>query len=271
MRRHIRIIGKVLFGIVVYLLAVLASAAVVRAGEPAPAGDALWQVSTIDALLDGVYEGAATVDEMLGHGDFGLGTFDALDGEMVVLDGTVWRVRADGRPYAVPGGETTPFAQVTTFEEDFRVVVPRAASIKELFAALGAALPNPNVFYAVRARGRFDHVRTRSVPRQKAPYPPLAEVAAQQPQFELAGTSGDVIGFYGPAFIKGVGVPGFHLHYLTDTRDAGGHMLDIRFDGPVAFSLDATPAMQLVLPQHEAFAATDLSRDRHEELRSVEQ
>lgn len=270
MKRRFGLIGKIVLGILVYLLAVLASAAVVRAQEPGAGSDVLWQVSTIDALLAGVYDPALPVGEVLRHGDLGLGTFEALDGEMVVVDGKAWRVRADGKAYPVAAGETTPFAQVTPFEADFTVVVNKAGSMAELVAALTAALPSPNLFYAVRAHGAFPYVKTRSVPRQKKPYPPLKDVAASQPVFELAATEGDVVGFYGPPFAKGTGVPGFHLHYLTAARDAGGHMLDIRLAGPVTFEVDATTAMMVALPDNPAFAAVNLTPDREAELKKVE-
>ena len=271
MSKRVRLIAKILLGIALYMLAVLASAAVVRAGEADSGRDTLWQVSTIDALLAGVYQGAVPMAELLRHGDLGLGTFDALDGEMVVLDGAVWRVGADGKATPVPADETTPFAQITPFEADFSVTLEGVGSLAELAARLTAALPSPNMFYAVRARGAFELVRTRSVPRQAEPYPPLKDVAASQPEFTLAATTGDIVGFYGPPFAKAAGVPGFHLHYLSAARDAGGHMLDVRFAGPVTFALDTTTTLTLALPATPAFAAVDLAPDREAELKRVEQ
>jgi len=270
MKQRFKFIVKVLLGIAVYLLAVLASAAVVRAGEPQGHHDTLWQVSTIDALLAGVYDAAVPVGDVLSHGNVGLGTFEALDGEMVVLDGAAWRVRADGKAYSVAAQEMTPFAQVTPFEADFRVTLDGVGSLAELTVALGRVLPSPNMFYAIRAHGDFAFVKTRSVPRQSKPYPPLREVAATQPVFELTKTDGDIVGFYGPAFAKGTGVPGFHLHYLSAARDAGGHMLDIRFAGPVTFELDTTTAVTVALPDNAAFAAVNLTPDREAELKKVE-
>lgn len=52
-----------------------------------PAQDTLYQVSTLDSLMQGVYDGELMLEELLQRGDFGIGTFDALDGEMVILDG----------------------------------------------------------------------------------------------------------------------------------------------------------------------------------------
>jgi alpha-acetolactate decarboxylase len=56
----------------------------------------VYQFSTISALLEGVYDGDVTVAEILRHGDFGLGTFNHLDGEMVIFDGVCYRLRFDG-------------------------------------------------------------------------------------------------------------------------------------------------------------------------------
>ena len=36
------------------------------------------------------------------HGDFGLGTFDSLDGEGIMLDGRCWQARGDGSVIEAP-------------------------------------------------------------------------------------------------------------------------------------------------------------------------
>lgn len=262
-----RLLFKIVIGIILYALAVLTSAAAVRAQE---VRDVLFQVSTIDALLDGVYDGAVGVDSLLEKGDTGLGTFHALDGEMAVIDGVAYQVRADGSVRPAVSGESTPFAAVTPFEADLTLTLGNVSSMAELTSALEALLPNPNLFYAVRATGRFDSVRTRSVPRQAKPYPPLAEVAAHQPTFDFSNEPGDLVGFWSPAFSKGLGVPGFHLHFVNAERSGGGHMLDCAFES-LTISLDETSAFTVLLPESEDFAGTDLGRDRGGELHSVEQ
>ena len=47
----------------------------------------VYQESTVDALLSGVYDGELPLEQLRKHGHFGIGTFDRLDGEMVLLDG----------------------------------------------------------------------------------------------------------------------------------------------------------------------------------------
>lgn len=264
--KRARLLLKILLGIALYALAVLSSAAVVRAQDKA---DVLFQVSTIDALLDGVYDGVCPVADLAAHGDTGIGTFHALDGEMAVLDGVAYQIRADGSVRVAPEGVSTPFAAVTPFEPDLELRLGPVASMGDLAAALQARLPNPNIFYAVRATGRFRTMKTRSVPAQDKPYPPLKEVAAHQPVFDFSDVDGDVVGFWSPAFVKGLGVPGFHLHFVSADRTGGGHMLDCSSGGLTVF-LDATPAFTVLLPESDAFAATDLARDRSEELKKVE-
>ena len=238
--------------------------------DPGADRDVLFQVSTIDALLDGVYDGAMPMAEVLAHGDTGIGTLDGLDGELVVLDGQAWVIRPDGRPSPVPGEATTPFASVTTMEADRILALGSVDSMAALTAALDAALPTPNLFYALQAHGAFARVKTRSVPRQERPYPPLAEVTAHQTEFELGPVDGTLVGFYCPPYVKGVNVPGWHLHFLSDDRSCGGHVLDVAFD-VLAVSLDRTDRFLMALPPAGSdFYRSDLSLDRTKALHDVE-
>src|ERR687893_279424 len=147
----------------------------------------LFQTSTIEALLDGNYEGDVTFAELEEHGDFGLGTFDALDGEMICLDGEFYRVRADGRAYAVERGARTPFAVVTFFEPDLLLPLTDLEDFASLCAYLDREVGDRAVCHAVRVDGHFEYVKTRSVPRQNKPFPPLVEVVENQPTFEFRG------------------------------------------------------------------------------------
>lgn len=231
--------------------------------------DTLVQVATIDALLGGLYDGVATVGSLKGEGDLGLGTFDALDGEMVVVDGEIFRVRSDGRALPVPDRETTPFAAVTFFNPDRELPVPPGTDLKSFTALADAAEPSANLFYAFRLEGRFRTMHTRSVPRQEKPYRPLVEVVKNQSVFDFTDVEGVVVGFYCPPFVKGINVPGYHLHFLTADRTAGGHVLDFTVD-EATLKIDTINRFVLQLPEGGAFAAADLHRDRKTELERVE-
>ena len=234
-----------------------------------PGRDTLYQVSTLDALLAGVYAPAVRVAEVLRHGDLGLGTFEALDGEMVVLDGRAYQAKADGRVRPAPAALGVPFAQVTFFEPDLRLVRLDASSLEALGAALDRGLPSLNVYWALRARGRFSLVKVRSVPAQEKPYPPLAEAAKGQAVFELRNVEGDLVGLRSPASARGDGVPGWHLHFLTRDRRRGGHVLALSAPS-LAAELDLTPALALTLPDTPDFRKADLSGERDAELHRAE-
>lgn len=265
-----RVLLRFAVGVAVVVLSLGSSLPAALAGSCAGAsGDALFQIATIDALLAGVYDGAMTLEALQAHGDFGLGTFDALDGEMVVLGGTVYQVRADGSVHAMPGAATTPFACVTCFQEDTHVVLAQVTSLDDLCRQITAALPGLNRFYAVRVEGAFTAVTTRSVPRQDKPYPPLAEAAKHQAVFDLGPAAGTVVGFYSPEFVQKIGVPGYHLHFLDAARARGGHLLDISGRN-LTVRLDALDAFDLELPDTAAFRQANLSGDRSAELHSVE-
>lgn len=229
----------------------------------------LTQVSTIDALLAGAYDGQMTTGELLRHGNLGIGTFDALEGEMIVLDGQVYQARSDGSVGLMPTNATTPFASVVSFVPD---KTPGLTDVltKERFEIRADDLaPNQNLFIAVRFDGYFTSMKVRSVPKQEKPYPPLAEVAEHQAVFEYTGVSGTVLGFRCPSFVKGVNVPGWHLHFISDDRKIGGHVLDFVTVGG-NLQMDACNRFYMILPEQEQFAALDLSQDRTEELKKVE-
>ena len=197
----------------------------------------IYQYSTMNALMAGCYQGQFRCGELTNRGDFGIGTFDKLDGEMVLVDGTVYQVRADGRVGRPSQDLLTPFAVVTRFDCDQQIRLQGKYSWADLQEEIDDRLPSENIFYAVRIEGEFEYVRTRSVPAQQKPYPKLTEVVKEQPVFEIAGTRGVLVGFRCPDYIFPLNVPGYHLHFVSDRRNCGGHLLDCRLRDPVTISI----------------------------------
>jgi acetolactate decarboxylase len=205
-------------------LAILCLALLAGCAAP-PAG--VYQNSTIDALLDGNYDGEVTFAQLRRHGDFGLGTFDAADGEMVALDGRFFQVRSDFSVREVPAHTRTPFSAVTFFRPTAARDVSGPIDYHALHATLDAMRPADGHAYAFRIDGRFVQVKVRSVPRQSRPYPPLADVARRQSVATLTNVGGTLVGFWFPASMRHLNVPGYHFHFLTRDRTAGGHVLDL--------------------------------------------
>ena len=185
----------------------------------------LFQTSTIEALLDGAYDGDVSFEELAEHGDFGLGTFDACDGEMIALDGEFLRADVDGNLHGVEPERGSPFAVLTFFSPDRRFEIKGPLEGDAFLAALDERLGHPETVHALRIGGDFDRVHARSVARQSKPYRPLTEVVADQHVFELAG-EGTMVGFRFPDFAGGLNVPGYHLHYVNGDRSRGGHVLE---------------------------------------------
>ncbi len=229
----------------------------------------LFQTSTIDALLEGKYDGDVSFAELADRGDFGLGTFDALDGEMIALDGDFYGVRADGRAYPIGGRERTPFAVVTFFEPNLSLTLDTPMNLETLCSRLDHLVGGDASCYAVRLDGTFDHVKTRSVPRQNKPYPSLAEVVKHQPVFELREVSGSLIGFRFPLHAQGLNVAGYHFHFITSDRSAGGHVLEIGLlSGEL--QIDAEADLRLELPPGVALPTPDTTAAKKEALDRIE-
>lgn len=216
-------------------------------GDERAAPHVVFQTSTLQALLDGAYDGDLTIGELRAHGDLGLGTFQALDGEMVVLDGEVWRARIDGSVVAVPDDERTPFAVVTPFAPEVTVAVERELGHDELLAVVNAHEPSPDVALAIRFDGRLAAVHARSVAPQRRPYRPLMEIAAELHDFMLPATDGALVGFRFPQGAEGVELPGFHLHAITDDRARGGHVLSAAV-GPGVLRIETLTTLHMELP-----------------------
>lgn len=230
--------------------------------------DRITQTSTIDALLAGAYDGQITCKQLLNYGDFGIGTFDKLNGEMAVLNGRIYQIKSDGKVYRPAGNVKTPFATVCNFKPDNEFAI-QSADFKTVESIINEKVPNQNQFLAVQIKGQFKHIKVRSVPAQQKPYPPLAEVAKTQPVFEMNNISGTIVGFRTPPFVKGLNVPGCHLHFLSDDFTQGGHILDFEMVWGEC-KIDKCNEFLLILPKDDALKGIDLSKDKTEELQKVE-
>ena len=187
-----------------------------RAGE-------LYQTSLMSALMAGIYEGDAAYGQIRKFGDFGVGTFNELDGEMVGFDGTFYQLRSDGPRVRLPTTRR-PLSPCYLFRPDQESDVVQPMTKSELMSAIEQAT-DANLFSAVRVDGIFDEVRTRTVQRQVKPFPAdgSGETSSRE-SFHQRGRA--LAGFRSPTYAQGIGVAGFHLHFLRQDKQAGGHALD---------------------------------------------
>jgi acetolactate decarboxylase len=229
----------------------------------------VFQVSTSGALVAGVYDREVSVQTVLEHGNFGLGTFANLDGEMVVVDGHVYQVHGSGCVTEAAGDAGAPFAVVTWFDPDIDVSIPSVGSFGDLEARCDGFRSSGNIFYALRLDGQFKRVRTRAV-NPPARGTRLVEAAQAQSEFTFADVDGTLVGLWSPGFASAFSVAGYHFHFLSADRQHGGHLLDVQA-GTLQVKVEALTSFHLALPESEAFLKADLSKNTAEELAYAEQ
>ena len=205
------------------------------------------QAGTLDALMAGGYDGDTTLGEVLRLGNFGIGTIQHLGGEMIILDSEPWLVDADGVVTRIARTTKTPFAVVCTFTAARTVAVPEGECLDSLLDLIDAAAPVRTPIVAVRVHGRFSDLALRSVRRQVPPYPPLSEVVHSQTHFAINDAVGTLVGFRFPDATAGLEVPGYHLHFLSDDRSCGGHVMGLTTAGAVA-EIDHCKELHIELP-----------------------
>ena len=219
----------------------------------------------------GAYDGVQPVGDVEKHGDFGIGTFEALDGEMIAVDGRYYQVTSDGSVHMADSSVMLPFAAVTFFDNDATIIVNGGGNLTTFTTGIDKGLPSKNLIYAVRADATFPEMVVRAIPKQETPYPPLAGAATHQVVQRLENTTGTIVGFYLPPFMKGVNMPGYHLHYISSDRKNGGHVLDFTAPvTPVLVIIDQTPDFSMSAPTTGDFAEMNFTGDVSADLAQVE-
>jgi acetolactate decarboxylase len=228
----------------------------------------LFQVSTSGALVAGVYDKQVSVQTILEHGDFGLGTFAHLDGEMVVLDGHAYQVLGTGAVAEASPYAWAPFAVVTRFSPETNVTVGPVSSFLELQRLCDPHRKSGNLFYALRLDGNFARIRIRAVNRA-APRARLLDAAKAQSEFSFENISGTLVGLWSPGFSSAFSVAGYHLHFLSSDHQHGGHVLDLEAE-QLQLQLETLNDFHLVLPESRSFLRADLSKNTADELAYAE-
>ena len=217
-------------------------------------GDTVYLSAPADAMMKGIYKEATTIGEVKLHGDFGLGTFNDLDGEMVLLDGVAYQIGTDGQTSVVGDEVQTPFACATFFKPATVEKIDEEIDNQEFMALLERIIPSENMFYGIRIDGIFTQLKMWSVPKQPD-HGPITEV--RPAMFTFCDVDGTLAGFYTPKFIKALSMPGFHFHFLTGDRRHGGHLKDCTLRS-ARISVQFISRLELHLPSTIDFMTTDL-------------
>ncbi|KAM0254388.1 hypothetical protein ACHAQJ_006857 [Trichoderma viride] len=230
----------------------------------------LYQYSVVSALMEGLGEYGIPYKDLAPRGDHGLGTFRRMDGEMICLDNETYQMKADGSIIAVDGSsQVAPFAMVTHFRPS--VTTNIAFKDKQGFSdALSSLLPKTkNRYLAFRVDGLFQSVAVRTAGGQNCRHEDIKELHRRQTTYEFTNVRGSLIGFRSPEFLQGVSVAGDHLHFISDERDRGGHVLECTSANDVKISASILSNIHLELPDDDDYNEVNLKLDS-DRIRVVE-
>ncbi len=233
----------------------------------------MYQVSTLQALALGYSKAVVTVGELLQEGTTGLGTFEDVNGEMVVMDGRCYRADQDGNVTEVPSDTGVPFAAVAALQGEQGFQVKDIPDIEVLRTELTKKIEEQfglNSMHVVRIDGVFAKVDARSEAPYRSHHITLKEVLSRnQKAFIFENIRGSLVGVYFPDYMDGINMPGWHLHFLSDDRSKGGHAFDVSTtEGTV--KVDKITRIEINLPKEAAFDTYALKQDLQEEIKSVE-
>ena len=228
----------------------------------------LWQLSTSSAVVKGVFGEALQVKDLADHGDFGIGTFEQLDGEGILLNGVCWQAGADGTLIKAPMEEGIPFWISTHFACERKMRVGPISDLTQFGQLLDPYRPSANLFVAIRVTGEFDEVMVRSVSRVEQGAS-LLDATRAQTTFTYHAIRGTLVGFWSPAHASSLNIPGYHLHFLSDDQRHGGHLLDLKATA-LEVEFDFQSNLRLALPETKEFLMADLSGDPTAALEEAE-
>jgi len=232
----------------------------------------IYQVALLQSLTQGYYDGIITVRELKKHGDIGIGTFEGVNGEMIVLDGTVYQALGDGTVQKAADNETVPFSNVTFFESDVKVDLSGIQDINILKEKLNEVVEEngKNLFYFVKITGEFPKMNVRSELKQEKPYKSLDKaLATDQREFNYENIKGTVVALYCPDYMDGLNTPGWHFHFISDDKTKGGHILELAFDKAKA-EFDVTSGFNMCLSDNDQFQEMELEKDVSDAIKKVE-
>jgi len=234
--------------------------------------ETIYQIALLQSLAMGYFDGSISVKDLKKHGDTGIGTFEGLNGEMIVLDGVVYRANQDCEINIMDDKETVPFSNVTFFDKEISVKladVPDKAALEKI---LNETLDKKgrNSFYMVKISGDFNEILVRSEKGTTEPYPTLVEALKTQKEITPQNISGTIVGLYCPDFMSSLNSTGWHFHFISADKKIGGHVLELNLKSGEA-QLDKTDGFKLDLPKKKNFHALNFKQDMKEDIRKAEQ
>lgn len=234
----------------------------------------IFQISTLQALALGYSRSVVSVRELLKHGDIGLGTFEDVNGEMIVADGECWRATEDGTVWKAEPDMGVPFASVAKagYSVDFEIEgIEDIGKLKELLTLKIEEDFGLNSMHIVRIDGEFDRVCARSESAYRSHHVDLKDILSKtQRDFMFENIAGTLVGIYYPDYMDGINAPGWHVHFLSEDRTKGGHVFDLEL-ARGRIRLAKINKIEIQLPSEPAFDTYSLKEASGSDIKKVEQ
>ncbi len=224
--------------------------------------DKFYQYSIWWAFVNKVFDGDLKVSDLKKQGDIGLGSFDFLDGEMVMLDGIPYRVRENGEITEGADNDEIVYANATFFDEDKKFETRPAIDYILFKTELDSQLVSSNYFYAFKVHGIFKTIKLGGVPKVEKPFlEGLDVLIPKRPVFNGENITGTMIGFYCPKYIGNINAEGYHFHFISDDHKMGGHVMEFTSDGSLDVKMDEIHSYQFELPANDTFENVKLEKE----------
>jgi acetolactate decarboxylase len=213
----------------------------------------IFHYSVLKALDNGVLEGNMKIGELKQHGDLGLGAFNKLNGEMIILDHVVYRVLPEGKIVQPDDEILVPYSVITFYYQDDTLSLNGEINYQALKAYVKRRVPSQNFFYAFRIIGEFEYIKCGGANMQEKPYnKSLVKMLEDRPVYEGKDIKGTLVGFWCPEYIGDINTSGFHLHFLSDDHSMGGHLMEFTARS-LKIGYDIKSAYKILLPDTEDF------------------
>ncbi|MHC5250603.1 acetolactate decarboxylase [Enterococcus sp. LJL90] len=224
------------------------------------------QLGTMQMLAESLLEGFVKNKDILALGNVGIGTGEGIDGELVIWDGVSYKV--DGEGNITKLGNEFPIVYANVHKNDFQFLQHfENIALSDIQSDVLKIINSKNIMFSVLIEGEFVFVTTRSAFKSHKPYPGLEEIAKNQINFHKEKVKGRMIGYYTPVLYQGIGVPNYHQHFIADSLDFGGHVIDAKILSANVF-VQMFNGIDIELPvSNEAYIKADLAKlDRLTEI-----
>ena len=234
----------------------------------------MYQVSTLQALMLGYSRSVITVGELIKHGNTGLGTFEDVDGEMIVTDGVCYRATETGEVVKAGGDKGVPFCAVCNMEDGEQVELGAFDNISDLKDKLNLIIDGHfglNSMHMVKSEGDFGLIDARSESPYRSHHVTLKNILGKtQKTFKFENIKGTLVAVYFPDYMDGINASGWHLHFVSSDRTKGGHVFEIKMRGGKAL-INKINSIELKLPDEPVFDTYMLKKASGNDIKTVEQ